>query len=382
MLHDPGSLRVLAVGAFEADSPRAHAVNVTKTAGGFARLGHAVTLATLAPAGASTHDALAEQYAEPSLQRVHLRPDRVGEDAAELALSMHADMVYARSFAAAEACARAGVTTVLETHAHVGDRNPPLLRSLPLASASGPLAAVVTISASLRAYYMACGASADRVHVVPDGVDLELFTPPATPPPPPWGTDHRPHAVYAGHLYDYKGIPTLLEAASLMSEWSFELVGGTDEDIESVADRVRAFRLGNVRLHGRKPHAEVPRWLWRADALVLPPVGTDPSAHWTSPVKLGEYLASGVPVVASDIPGLRAWVDQPEVTWFRAGDAESLASALRDVRHESAQARAVRRLAARRRAEAYCYPERARRILQAAGLDLASIGDPRLAPAG
>jgi glycosyltransferase involved in cell wall biosynthesis len=365
-------MRVVVFGEFEADSPRAHAINVTKTAGGFVRLGHDVTLVCRAPLGAMHQGELARHYGEPGLRWVFVRPDdgaAFGSGAALLASELGADFVYARSFDAAAACAAGGVPTVLETHAHVGDRNPPLLRCLALAAEGGPLAGVVTISESLRGYYASLGAAAERVRVVPDGVDLELFTPPVPVPLPRWGDDGRRHAVYAGHLYDYKGVPTMLDAAGLRPGWVFDLVGGTPEDLARVSAAVAERGLKNVVLHGARPHAEVPGWLWRADALLLPPLGDDPSARWTSPVKLGEYLAAGPMIIASDIPGLRAWVGEPEVRWFVAGDAAGLAEGLDAAAEETAEHRASRRVTARERAERYCYPARAREILKAGGVN-------------
>lgn len=361
-------MNILAVGECPADSPRAHAVNVTKTAGGFARLGHEVTLAMLPAEESSMHESLAARFCEPNLKRRSLAADAVGDSAVEIAREIRAEVVYARSFHAAAACSRAGFPTVLETHAHAGDRNPLLLRTLALAASGGPLAGVATISQTLRTYYTECGADPSRVHVVPDGVDLEMFTPPATPPLAPWRGDGRPHAVYAGHLYDYKGIPTILDAAAMLPHWSFDLVGGMPEDIAAVTKRIASRGLKNVILHGQRPYAEVPRWLWCADALLLVPLATDPSANWTSPVKLGEYLASGAPIIASDIPGLRAWVGEPEVAWCEPGNAAALAEAIRGIRNESQASRDSRRRAARSRAEMYCYPRRARSLLEIAGI--------------
>lgn len=359
-------MKVVVFGEFPADSPRAHAINVTKTAGGFARLGHDVTLVCRAPEAGSSLEDLRRRYAEPGLNWKFASDDRAPSPAGgSLDTASGADVVYARSFHAAESCSGAGLATVLETHAHEGDTNPVLLRCLRLAAPGGPLRAVVTISSTLREYYISRGAAPGRVHVVPDGVDLDLFAPPANPPPPPWPNDGRPHAVYCGHLYEYKGIPTILDAAALLPDWSFDLVGGLPDDLARVRRALGDKRLSNVTLHGPRPHAEVPAWLWRADALLLPPLATDPSARWTSPVKLGEYLAAGPMIIASDIPGLRAWVDQPEVTWFPAGDAPALARALEASRNEPPALRLRRRDAARSRAAMCCYPERARHILEA-----------------
>ncbi len=167
---------------------------------------------------------------------------------------------------------------------------------------------------------------ADKVHVLADAVDLDLFNRPI---------DYvkeardRPRIVYAGHLYDYKGIPTILEAAALLPKCDFVLVGGFAADVRRVSDIVTANRLSNVLLTGLLPLSAVPHYLWGSDVLLLPPSADHPSARWTSPVKLGEYLASGNPVVATRIPALEHWLQNEEVLFVPPDDGSALADAIR-----------------------------------------------------
>jgi len=288
-------------------------------------------------AGEGRAEQAAALYAEPDLawtcapvtpRQGDGRARAFGAWAVDRAMAWGADVVYARHFRAALASASAGVPTVLETHAYVGDAKPVLDEAF-AATRDGGLRAISTISTRLAAHYVERGADPERVHVVPDGVDVELFTPGADLGEDPMSG--RDRALYAGHLYDYKGIPTLLDAAALLPGAGVHLLGGTDEDVARVRSRVREMGLGNVHVHGPVSHASVPRWLWHADVLVLPPSGREASCAWTSPVKLGEYLASGVPIVASAIPALRDWVDESVVTWFEPDDAGSLATALESV---------------------------------------------------
>jgi len=362
-------MRVAVISEMQAGSHRAHAINVVKTAGGFHRLGHRVTILCRAPQDPEPD--LSAMFGEPGVEW-SFAPERAdfGRWAADAADHLSADMVYARNFEAPLRTSLAGIPTVLETHAHIGDPNPAIDLCMQATRRPGhPLAAVITINRRLREHFIRRGADPERVHVIPDGVDVELFSPPAVFPPAPWlgDADDRPRAVYAGHLYDYKGIPTVLDAAAVLPDWVFELVGGAPEDIARWSEAIGRRTQKNVRLRGHVPHAEVPRWLWRAGALLLPPSGRDPSAAWTSPVKLGEYLASGPPIVASDIPGLRDWVDGSVVRWVTPDDPAALAGAIAEVAKESARDSAARRAAASRLADQYSYRRRAQRILHAAG---------------
>jgi glycosyltransferase involved in cell wall biosynthesis len=381
-------MRVLVASDFEIGSHRAHAINVVKTAGGFRRLGHEVTVLCRA-APVSSAESAAADYGEREL-RWDLAP-AVGPGVSEMVRAAEfarwvssrlpdGDALYARHFAAGLAGAEHGVPTAVETHAYVDDPNPLLQRAID--ATRGPLDALVTISPRLREHYITRGAEPRRVHLVPDGVDLELFRPPSAGVGPSpferWST--RGHAVYAGHLYDHKGIPTIIEAARQMPETGFELVGGTPEDVARTRQRVEQGGLLNVRVNGLCPHAQVPRWLWHADVLLLPPSSAEASAEWTSPVKLGEYLASGKPVVASRIPGLTTWVQEPAVRWFRPDDAADLARAIGEALSESERTRVARIAAATELAERFSYPRRADAILEAVLRGAGGSAAPRVGP--
>jgi glycosyltransferase involved in cell wall biosynthesis len=348
-------MRVAVISQIRPGCSRAHAINVIKTAGGFERLGHEVTVYCVepepghaaAPGAAYREDRLAWRFAPAETDDAAF-----GRWAAEAARD--ADFVYARNFWGPLLTARAGVPTVLESHAYAGTANPLLDRCL-----RTPGLDVVTIGEVLRTDFIARGADPARVRIVPDGVDFEMFD---SATPRDFGPG-GPHIVYAGHLYDYKGIPTILDAARLLPRCRFHLVGGLASDVDRVRRRVVTLGLANVQTPGRVPHAAVPQWTRGADVLLLPPSGGEPSRDWTSPVKLGEYLASGPPMVVSRIPALVAALGREPVEWFAPDDGESLAAAIGRAVADSADAagRARRRDLAR----ALSFPARARRILEA-----------------
>lgn len=367
-----GRLHIAVAAEMVLGSPFAHAINTFKTAGGFARLGHRVTVFCLPPTDGCTDAALAA-YGEPSLEIHAIAPETSSDAdaaarsfairAAGFALALGCNMVYARNFHIAFEAPRLGLPTVIETHAHAGDLRP-ILDALFAATRhpAHPIDAIATIAPVLRDHYIARGADPARVHIVPDAADPDLFA-----RPPGWSprADRaRPLALYAGHLYDYKGIPTILAAAAVAPEIDWALLGGTDDDVRRV--RASAALIPNVRILGRVPHADAPRHLWDADVLVLPPSAGHPSAAWTSPVKLAEYLWADRPIVASRIPGLVNWIDEPAVAWCTPDDPRALAASVRAILTEPLEAshrRAVARAAAAAR---FTYANRASAMLEAA----------------
>lgn len=385
---NPSGARVVAIGEFPLGSHFAHAINVVKTSGGMARAGHDTTLLCRPARFSDTPDdpeqamrgALAS-YSEPSL-KVELCPhaeDPQDPDAsswtlarwaAERAKALRADIVYARHFHGAIAAAELGLTTILETHAHVGDARPILDECF--AATRRPIghepdlqgiASIVTIHQSLRTHYIARGADSRRVHLVADGVDVDLFSRPEAHAPHPIISGPGPHAVYAGSLSNPKGIPTILSCAVGRPHITFHLIGGSREERERIESMRRTLGLHNVRVHGRLEHAAVPLALWSADVLLLPPSAKDPSAEWTSPVKLGEYLAAQRPIIASRIPGLTAWVNDSVVHWFEPDDPCDLGRAIDHALSADAQQQRARAIASLEFARHFSYPNRAQRIL-------------------
>lgn len=369
-------LRILVAGTFEAGSHWAHAINTVKTAQGFADLGHEVTVFCARPkTGRVPVAELRRAYglrrrlrwvqAPAEAWRLRLdRPWPSGVMGAAVALATRADLVFARHYTLPGLTARGGVPTVIESHAYPDDASPEFRRLLAAARLPA-LRAWVTISERLVAAYRERGVPAEKLVVVPDAVDLPLFLRPDRLPPSPYPAG-RPVVSYVGSLHKaYKGIPEILGAAKRLPEVAFHLVGGAPEDVAWERAEIARLGLANVTAHGMVPHADVPAWLWHADCLLMPPSAHHPTAAWTSPVKLGEYLAAGAPVVATTIPALLDWLTEDEACLTPPDDADALADAVGRVLDTPEYARTLTRNGLRL-ARTLSYGARAKAILRKA----------------
>lgn len=210
--------------------------------------------------------------------------------------------------------------STLELHARSGSA---LMRALARRAKR-----VVAITRGLKDDLVKDGVPAERIIVLPDGVDLEQFDIPLS------RAEARAQlglpadakiTLYAGSfsLYAWKGLDTFIQAAALLPEVLFVCVGGTSEETERVAGTLPK----NVLCVGKVPHATVPRYLKAADVLVLPNKSGDPtSERYTSPLKLFEYMASGTPIVASDLPSIREVLNDENAVLVPPGDAHTLSA--------------------------------------------------------
>ncbi len=163
--------------------------------------------------------------------------------------------------------------------------------------------------------------------IVPDGVRL---TPGRGFVPPAAGSRI---VTYAGHLYPWKGVDTLLEALALLQDVRGVIVGGhpAERDLTRLQARARSLGIdGRVTFTGLVPRAEVSQYLREADVLVMPHTSTRVSERYASPLKLFEYMAAGKPIVASDLPAIREVLrDGDNALLVKSGDAASLAAGIR-----------------------------------------------------
>lgn len=239
---------------------------------------------------------------------------------------------------------------------HIGVR---VLRRLERLAASAA-DAVITVHEPYARALRAAGIPPEKLAVVMNTADDRLL--PTTPAQPAGGF----RIVYHGTVTPAYGLELLVEAAALardtIPELELEIIGEGD-GVEAVRRRARELGLADrLSLEGRYlPRRETIARVAGADAGVIPnpPIALN---DFALPSKLFEYVALGIPAAAPSLPTLREHFSDDELFFYRAGDAESLAEALRTIAGDPAAA-AARAAAASRRYEEYRWPHSAERYL-------------------
>lgn len=178
------------------------------------------------------------------------------------------------------------------------------------AEALGGAAAVISVNAPMAEIARRLGAPADRVHVIPNGVDVVRFRPAdRSAARRELGLPEQGRLlVTVAHLGQRKGHRETIQAlARLPADVRLVLVGGDPEggrsrrELQGLARRLRLD--GRVSMVGPQPYDVVPLYFNAADVSVL--------ASWREgcPNVVLESLASGTPVVASDVGGVSAMIE-------------------------------------------------------------------------
>lgn len=184
--------------------------------------------------------------------------------------------------------------------------------------------AVQATSREIADLLVLCGFHPDRVHRIPNAVDVQRFNPAQRAE----GRDAEPlTAIYVGRLEPEKGVALLIEAwhqaFGASPDVRLVLVGSGSLD-GMLKARVAALGLGaTVHFAGQSPTVE--RFLNRADFGVLAS-----HAEGLSNTML-ETLAAGLPMVASRVSGADDFIEHGVNGWlFAPGDQQALANRLRD----------------------------------------------------
>jgi len=200
-----------------------------------------------------------------------------------------------------------------------------------------------------------CAARNANVHRVPNAADPAFLDRKELPCPAPLAGLPRPRVGYVGALSRWVDFGLVRFLAEARPAWSFVLIGPG-------RGRRELAGLPNVHCLGPRPHGDLPAYLDRFDACLIP-FRDEPLTRTVDPVKLYEYLARGRPVVAVRTPALEAF---SRVCALASG-REAFLKALQRAVEESGEARRERFRQRVAVAAANTWPHRTEQVLRILG---------------
>lgn len=228
-----------------------------------------------------------------------------------------------------------------------------------------PASAIVAVSSDGEA---ALSSVVDRGRLtrIDNGVDVERFRPAGST------RRRRPRVLYVGLLTPRKGLLDLFEASSAVLadglDHELRILGGVPDEGGRAEEQVRAAVPAHARLMGTMEHERMPSAYAEADIFCLP-------SWWEAmPLSVLEAMASGLPVVATDVGEVSRLVEHG-VTGLvvRPHDPAGLADALRSLLADPERGAAMGAAARARSVEQYSL----RRTVAAIAALYSSVGPDR-----
>lgn len=282
--------------------------------------------------------------------------------------SNSADLLYCRSHVVLSPMLKTGKPVILELHTL------PRHRRSRFVQLCNKCKRVVCLTSQMREELVSWGVDGNRVIVEGDAVRESALRDVSSLDDFQERLSGIPLIGYVGSLVARntlsKGVEVLIEALGILKKQGLSfrglIVGGPERWKKKYEDQARAIGLSSedISFTGKVPASEVPSKISSCDVLIYPAPASNHSYYIrdTSPLKIFEYMASGRPIVAADIPPIRDILDEGTAVFCKPGDAESLADAVRKVLGdpEVAHQMACR---ARQHVEGYTWEKRVARIL-------------------
>jgi glycosyltransferase involved in cell wall biosynthesis len=133
----------------------------------------------------------------------------------------------------------------------------------------------------------------EKISHVSNGVNFEHFRDADRSTPEDLKNIPKPIAVYVGAIEDWFDVDLLYGVALKRKSVSFVIIGSPAIDLSKVS------KLSNIFILGRKEYRDIPAFLYNSDIGIIPFKLDHPIVDSINPIKLYEYMACGLPVVAS-----------------------------------------------------------------------------------
>jgi glycosyltransferase involved in cell wall biosynthesis len=266
--------------------------------------------------------------------------------ALELKMAEPFDCVYERyslwSYSGMEYAKKAGITGILEVNAPLiveQDRHRGLVYREEAEAVAKKLfndaTIIIAVSREIKDYIAQYVTNTDKIKVIPNGVNPQRFS---TGILKEKSSSAPFTAGFLGSLKPWHGLSILVDGFAQFHH-SYPntrlLIVGDGTERESLLQAIKAKNLeSSVILTGSVAPDEVSHWLSQMDVAVAPyPYLED---FYFSPLKIYEYMAMGLPVIASNIGQLTEIIeDGVNGLLSNAGDSRALASHLERLYNDS-----------------------------------------------
>lgn len=227
--------------------------------------------------------------------------------------SSRADLCFLRNPVFVLSALRANIKTIFESHSSLlNERHKTidvvLKWTLIRKSRHNKLLKFICISDALAFEWLSKGVPEEKIVVAHDGVDFNAFSDYCDRDVMRREiglTTAKKIVVYAGSLYENRGIDTILSLAAAFDDVTFVIVGGPEERAQLYRWKCHVANINNTIFTGYIRHCNVRKYLFAADVLLMIWSDKVKTINFCSPLKMFEYMAAGRVIVGHSYPTIK-----------------------------------------------------------------------------
>lgn len=248
--------------------------------------------------------------------------------------SNHFDLCYTRACKIVYHNIYNKIPTILEYH----DANlwKPKMQYIINSCKSNYFKCLVTISNLLKNIYSKAGIPKEKILVLEDAVELKKYETIQKSKIELRKLLNLPKkktiVMYTGSLFEGRGIDTIIDAVNLLNDHNsiLYIIGGNNKEIRRWQNyEAKRETKTIVKFLGFIQNSKIPLYHKAADILIAPYSLKCNNIQWMSPIKLFEYMASNVPIIASNVKRIKHICNKGECLFFKESDPQDLAEKIR-----------------------------------------------------
>ncbi len=221
------------------------------------------------------------------------------------------------------------------------------------------------LNANLKRELIKLGIDQDNIQIKPSGVELKDFDLSQTKLEARESLDlpiDQRIVLYSGQFYSWKGVETLAQAAYLLPEVTFLFVGGIEPEYSQFVKKYG--EQNNIIIRPFQDRKIIPLYMKAADVLAITQSAKEKiSSHYSSPLKMFEYMAAKRPIVAPDLPSIRETLNETNSVLVQPDDPSAFAQATEKILADETFANKISNQAYQE-VQKYAWSERAQSILE------------------
>lgn len=223
---------------------------------------------------------------------------------------------------------------------------------------------LITVTKNTKNNWIKAGIDKNKIIVLPSGVNYKLFSKELNvfKIKKELNLTNKKIVCYTGNFLKGKGEEEIFYAAHKLKNYVFICFGGTKEKVFKLNERKEKEKINNLLFKGHVKQEELIKYIKISNVLISPYSSNCPIINHISPLKIYEYMASGIPAVVADIDRIKEVIPEKAVYYYKTDNYDDFVNKIEKAYKDKNKSKKIKE--AKKIAEQNSWKNRAKKILE------------------